>query len=116
MAKTTALDTAAKVELAKTIVRRLSQELNNAFALRASEARANDDAELRKVFHQTYEANGLNVVTHALMNQLILTLLKMHDAYEPTNSRTSNRASLPHIGHLLSDPDVAAAFIEEARN
>src|SRR3546814_340988 len=77
--------------------------------------RANDDAQLRKTFNETYEANGLNIVTHALMNQLILTLLKMHDAVDPGNDRTAKRASLPHIGHLLSDPAVASALAEEAR-
>lgn len=101
---------------ARTVVKRLSQAFENAQALHAMLVRANNGPELRKEFDKTYEANGLNIITHALMNQLILTLTKMHDSYAPTDARTSNRASLPHIGHLLSDRGVAGALIEEARD
>ena len=63
-----------KAETARTIIRSLEVNLYNAISLEAMLSRANDDPALREAYDHTYEAHGINIIHHTLIDQLIMTL------------------------------------------
>ena len=104
------MSTATKAERARTIIRSLERDLYNAIALEAILSRANDDTALHEAYNHTYEVHGLNIIHHTLINELIMTLMRMHDP------GAGNRASLDHLFGLLDDETVMAVFRQEARD
>ena len=103
------MSTTTKAEQARTIIASLTVNLYNAITIEAMLSRANDDPALREAYDHTYEVHGFNVIHHTLIDQLIMTLMRMHDPGR------SNEASLHRIFGLLDDKDVMAVFRAEAR-
>jgi len=62
------------------------------------------------VFDGKLEVHGLNLIAGTIIESLILALMRMHDP------RGSDRASLPHIFHILKTKEVVAEFGEGARS
>lgn len=97
------------------ILPRIYRDFEEASQLLAMLNYINDTADFRRHFDNTYEANGLNVIYHSILNSLISVLSRMYDPFDLRNRRQSNRASLRHVMTLLEDKDVISAFVERAR-
>lgn len=105
---------AGKARLACVILRRLQRNFHHAQISRAMLARVNDDEQLRDLFKNTYEAHGLNVVYRAILDNLIIVLSRMFDPVFPGRKHGWDRASLPHLLHLLEDCDTRNQFLAAA--
>ena len=101
---------ASKAERVRAIVGTLERNLDDAIAIRAMFDRANSDPALHDAYRNTYAAHGCELVRSALLTQLAMTLVRMHD---PPGR---NRGSLPQVFALLKDRHVMAEFREEARH
>lgn len=108
-AKDTSITPSQKVDRARTIIVALDENLHNAIALEAMFWRGNDPATC-DAFNNTLEAHGFEVGQHALLDQLILTLMRIHDP------KGRDRASIPHLRDLLEDQAVVDDFRQQARS
>lgn len=109
------LDVAGRVSRLKTISGLLLRDLHNAHRFNALHGIPNEDKKFQSLFDQTYEAHGLNAITQALMEHVILITIRMHDRFD-AKRRDHNRASFRHVAYLLESPGVAECLVEEARN
>ena len=89
-------------------VARLQQDAENAVAVHATLMHANESASLREVLYNTRGANAYNVIHSVLLDELLMILMRMHDA---PSRRGNNRASLPSVLKMLGEDGVTEALI-----
>ncbi len=93
---------------AEQLVVDVSNDLGYAIRLREM-LRALDQIAV-PVFDGKLEVHGLNLIAGTIIESLIMALMRMHDP------RSSDRASLPHIFHILETKEVVAEFGRQARS
>ncbi len=103
-----------RARLACVILRKVERNIHHAQMTRAMLECVNDGEELKISFQETYEAHGLNVVYRAILDSLIIILSRMYDPVFPKKKLGLDRASLPHLMHLLEDPDTQNQFLAAA--
>lgn len=75
----------------------------------------NDKADFRDLFRDTHAANGLNVIYHALLHNVVLVLSRIFDPIYVTKNRGMDLASLPHLMHLLQDAALRREIADVSR-
>ena len=98
----------ARFDKATRIATSLVRDLDRAIAVREMFERSALKRGVASKFNNTYQAWGYNVIESALLTDLIVTLMRIHD----TDERS---ASMPNLIKLLADPSVIAAMKENAR-
>lgn len=89
------------------VTKRVIQDMNYAAALHANLERLGKGGSVATVFDNTPHVKALNVIYQALLDQLVLVLMRLYD-------RSKDAAALPSLERLLRDEDVRASLIAEA--
>lgn len=115
----------AKLERARTILSRLANDAWRAVEVNETLWGANEDAELWRLVRDAPEFRTFSAVRASLREHLTLVIVRMHDTYQPAREagagrkaqkeKGGNRASLPHLVHILGDDAVVAQLEAEGR-
>ena len=88
------------------------RDMGHAAALHANLDRMGRDDSLARAFNNTPHVNALNTIYQALLEQLVLVLVRMYDPAE--RPCREDRASLKRVQRRLKDDAVQTYLIGEA--
>ena len=101
----------SRVTQLRAVAERVINDMDYAAALQAN-LRRMGSTDLASAFDNTPHVKALNVIYLALLDQLILVLMRMYDKHDVR--RKNDKASLRSIQSLLKDEYVQANLIAEA--
>jgi hypothetical protein len=102
---------AGQARLACYILKRIETNFIEASELAALLWHLNDRQDLRTSLHETYEAHGFHTVQASLVYAVASILARIFDPIDAAAGKHLNRASLPHLAHLLRIEAVRHEFI-----
>ena len=101
-----------KVATLESVTDRVMRDMDHAAAIHANLDRMGRDDSLARAFNNTPHVKALNTIYRALLDQLVLVLMRMYDPAE--KPRQKHRASLKNLQRLLREDNIRVYLIEEA--